>query len=192
MQRPPSVDSQGKGPPTRARIFLTGALGLPVAVVVAAAIEGVLQAAGSDGSVPDLYFAAVAALVPVLALGMVVQLLTALTGRTRNLLREVKRFDEEMSAEPPQLVEESHQNRMAAWTDARLFVHAVVPFGAGVILQLVVTEAVAATCLIAGIDERFVALALGAEVVALFVYLLFFNRVLSRLIGIPRRAAPPP
>lgn len=167
---------------------MTGALGLPVAVVAAAVLAGALRAAGSDGSAPGLYFAGIAGLTPVLALGLLVQLLTVLTGRTRNLLREVRRFDEEMSAEPPQLVEESHQDRMAAWATARVFIQAVVPFGAGVVLQLVVTEAVAVTCLVAGIHERFAALFLGWEVVALFVYLLFFGRMLG---GLTRTAASP-
>lgn len=181
MQRPTPIDSQGRGAPTRVRLFLTGVLGLPVAVLLAAALEGALRANGSDGAAPDLYFAAVAGLTPVLALGLLVQLLTALTGRTRGLLREVRRFDEEMSAETPQLVEESHQDRMAVWATTRLFVHAVVPFGAGLILQLVVTEAVAVACLVASIDERFVALALGGEIAALFVYLLLFNKMVTVL-----------
>jgi hypothetical protein len=175
------VHPEENRPPGRARLFLSGALGLPLAVVLAAAAEGALRAAGSEGSVPDLYFAAVAGLVPVLALGLLVQLLTVLTGRTRNLLREVKRFDEEMSAEPPQLVEESHQDRMSAWWTARVFIQAIVPFGAGLVLQLVVSEAVAVTCLVAKIDDRLVAIALGAEVVALFVYLVFFGRMLAGL-----------
>ena len=181
MQRPIPAGSQGTRPPTRARLFLAGALGLPVAVVLAAALEGALRATGSDGSVSDLYFAGVAGLAPVLALGLLVQLLTVLTRRTRNLLREVRRFDEEMSAEPPQLVEESHQDRMAAWATARVFIHAVVPFGAGLVLQLVVTEAVAVTCLAASSGDRFAALFLGGEVVALFAYLLFFGRMLAGL-----------
>jgi hypothetical protein len=185
------VGSPGIGPPPRARLFLVGVLGLPVALVLAAAIEGALRAAGSEGAVPDAFFAAVAGLTPVLALGLLVQLLTALTGRTRNLLREVRRFDEEMSADPPQLVEESHRDRMAAWVGARLFMNAVVPFGAGVTLQLVVTEAVAVTCLAAGIDERSVALALGAELLALFVYLVLFGRILGAL-TMPRRRSESP
>ncbi|MGH8574047.1 MAG: hypothetical protein ACREX8_15950 [Gammaproteobacteria bacterium] len=191
MQRPDPVDSQATGPPSRARLFLTGALGLPVAIVLSAALEATLQAAGSDGSVPELYFAAVAGLTPVLALGLLVQLLTALMRRTRNLLREVRRFDDEMSAETPQLVEESHQDRMAAWATARLFLHAIVPFAAGLVLQLVVTEAVAIACLVAEIDDRFLALALGAEVVALFVYLLFFGRMLAGWIRPSWNPSPP-
>jgi hypothetical protein len=180
VQRP-DADSQGHGPPTRARVFATGVLGLPVAVLLGAAIELALRAGGSEGKVSDVFFAAVAGLTPVLALGLLAQLLTALTGRTRNLLSEVRRFDEEMSAEPPQLVEESHRDRMVAWAGARIFVHAVVPFGAGVLTQLVVTEAAAATCLVAGVDSRFVALCLGAEILALFVYLILFGRILLRL-----------
>lgn len=185
MEQVTGVDPSRKGPPTRARLLVAGALGLPLAVVLTAAIEAALRAAGSEGSVPDVYFAAVAGLVPVLALGLMVQLLTALTGRTRLLLREVRRFDEEMSVETPQLVEESHRDRMAVWAHARLFVHAVVPFGAGLSLQLLVTEAVALTCLVAEIDERLAALFLGGEVVALFVYLLLFNRMLGRLSRFP-------
>jgi len=181
VQRPTRVDSPDNGPPSRARLFSAGALGLPLAVVLALALEGALRLAGSEGSVADLYFAAVAGLTPVLALGLLVQLLTALTGRTRNLLREVRRFDEEMSAETPQLVEESHRDRMEAHANARRFVHAIVPFGAGLVLQLVVTEAMAVTCFAAGVDARLVALGLGVEVVALFAYLLFFGRILATL-----------
>ena len=181
MQRSPQPDSEQGRPPTRVRLFLAGALGLPVSAALAIALEGVLRATGSEGGASDVFFAAVAGLCAVLALGLLVQLLTTLTGRTRNLLREVRRFDEEMSAEPPELVEESHRDRMVAWASARVFIHAIVPFGAGVLAQLAVTEAVAVTCLVIGAESRVVALALGVEVAVLFVYLLFFGRILARL-----------
>lgn len=175
------MESQDSRPPTRLRLLLAGALGLPVSAVLGVALEGLLRAAGSEGRVSGVYFAAVAGLCAVLALGLLIQLLTTLTGRTRDLLKEVRHFDEEMSAEPPRLVEESHRDRMVAWASARVFIHAIVPFGAGLLLQLVVTEAVAVTCLVAGVESRLAALALGIEIVVLFVYLLLFGRILARL-----------
>ena len=162
-----------------------GVLGLPLAVALAVALEALLRATGSEGSVDELLFIAVAGLTPVVALGLLVQLLTALTGRTRSLLREVRRFDEEMSADEPAFHEESHVDRMVVWATTRRFVQAVVPFGAGLVTQLVVTEAAALACILAEVDERVAALAFGAEVLALFVYLLFFNVILLRL------SAPP-
>jgi hypothetical protein len=164
-----AAETQGLRPPSRVRLFAAGALGLPLAVVLGAAAE--------------------AALTVVLALGLLVQLLTALTGRTSNLMREMKRFDAEMDAEVPQLSEESHRDRMVAWAGARLFIHAVKPFGAGVLVQLAVCEILAVVCLAAGIHSRLLALVLGAQVVALFVYLLLFGRMLTALTS-PRRAAP--
>jgi hypothetical protein len=184
-----AAETQGLRPPSRVRLFAAGALGLPLAVVLGAAAEAALRAAGSQGRVPSIYFAAVAALTVVLALGLLVQLLTALTGRTSNLMREMKRFDAEMDAEVPQLSEESHRDRMVAWAGARLFIHAVKPFGAGVLVQLAVCEILAVVCLAAGIHSRLLALVLGAQVVALFVYLLLFGRMLTALTS-PRRAAP--
>jgi len=181
----PKRDSRGGGPPGRAGLFLAGVVGLPVAAVAAAVLEAALRAGGSEGEASDVLFAAVAGLTPVVALGLMVQLLTALTGRTRSLLREVRRFDEEMSAEEPQLVEESHRDRMVVWATTRRFVHVVVPFGAGVLTQLLATEVAAVTCLVAGVDERFAALALGTEIAVLFVYLILFNTILGRL------SAPP-
>ncbi len=181
VEQTTAAEPQGLRGPSRGRLFLAGALGLPLAVVLAAVVAIVLRAADSQGSVPSVFFASVAGLNVLLALGLLVQLLTALTGRAGNLMREMKRFDEEMSAEVPQLNEASHRDRMVAWAGARLFVHAVKPFGAGVLLQLVVCEAIAVVCLAAGTDSRFVALLLGFQVAALFVYLLFFGRMLTRL-----------
>jgi hypothetical protein len=189
VEQATGAEPQRRGLPPRIRLVLAGALGLPIAVAVAAALEAGLQAGGSHGGVPGVYFAAVAGLTPVLALGLLVQLLTALTGRTRHLMSEVQRFDEEMSVEEPQFDEGSHRDRMVAWASARLFVHAVVPFGAGVITQVLVCEIVAVTCLLTGSESRFLALALGCEVVALFVYLLLFGRILGRLTRPPRRPA---
>jgi hypothetical protein len=181
VEQATAAETQGLRGPSRSRLFLAGALGLPVALVLSVAAEAVLRAGDSQGSVPRVYFIAVAGLNVVLALGLLVQLLTALTGRAGNLMGEMKRFDEEMSAEVPQLNEESHRDRMVAWAGARLFVRAIKPFGAGVLLQLVVCEVIAVVCLAAGIDSRFAALVLGAQVAALFVYLIFFGRILTRL-----------
>lgn len=171
----------GEQAPTRGRLFLVGAFGLLPALVVALAVEAVLRAAGVDGEVAGGFFIAAAALTPVLAVGLLVQLVTALTRRTRDLMREVQRFDQEMSAEPPQFIDESHEQRKTTWQGTTLFRHAVVPFGAGVVLQLVVTEVVALVCVAAGADERFLAIALAGEVIALFGYLLFFNTALTRM-----------
>lgn len=171
----------GEEAPTRGRLFVLGALGLLPALVLALAAEAVLRAGGADGAVARGFFIVAAAVVPVLAVGLLVQLVTALTRRTRDLMREVQRFDVEMSAEPPQFIDESHRQRKTTWQDTTLFRHALVPFGAGVALQLLVTEIIAVVCLATGADDRFLALALGAEIVALFAYLLFFNVVLSRV-----------
>lgn len=161
-------------------------------MVGAVALEALLRAAGGEGSADELLFAGVAGLTPVVGLGLLVQLLTSLTGRTRSLLREVRRFDEEMSSDEPGFDEESHVDRMVVWATTRRFVQVVVPFGAGVVTQLVVTEAAAIACLLAEVDDRVAALALGAESLALFVYLLFFNGMLVRLSTPPvgRRPAP--
>jgi hypothetical protein len=184
---PPGDEPHRSGPPSRGRVFLAGALGLPVSLAGAALLEALLRAAGSEGSARELIFAGVAGLTPVVALGMLVQLLTSLTGRTRLLLREVRRFDEEMSSDEPSFHEESHVDRMVVWATTRRFVQAVVPFGAGVVTQLVVTEAAAVACLLGEVDDRAAALALCIEVLALFVYLIFFNAILARLSAPPVR-----
>ncbi len=190
MERPALVDRQEKAPPTRGRLFLIGALGLLPAIVLAVVVEAGLRALGAQGRVAGGFFVAAAALTPVLAVGLLVQLVTALTRRTRDLMREVKRFDEEMSAETPRLNDESHRQRQTTWQGTTLFRHALVPFGAGVALQLLVTEVFAIACVAAGTDERVLAIALGLEVIALFGYLLFFNKVLAAVTEGRRAPAP--
>lgn len=170
-------------PGTRSRIFLIGTLGLLIAVLLAVAVEAGLRGLGGRGRAPDLYFVAAAALTPVLALGLLVQLVTAMTGRTRSLLREVTRFEEEMSARPAELNEETHRARELVRGSARRFAHVVMPFGAGLAVQVVITEAVAIYCVAAGVEERGAAIALGAEIVALLAYLLLFSVLLARLTG---------
>ena len=171
----------GEDAPTRRRLFLLGAFGLLPALILALVAEAVLRALGTDGAVGGGFFIAAAALTPVLAVGLLVQLVTALTRRTRDLMREMQRFDEEMSAEPPQFIDDSHRQRQTTWQGTTLFRHAVVPFGAGVALQLLVTELIALACVATGADDRFLAIALGAEIIALFAYLLFFNAALARV-----------
>lgn len=185
------AETKEKAPPTRGRLFLIGAVGLLPAIALALAVEAALRALGGEGRVPGGFFVAAAALTPVLAVGLLVQLVTALTRRTRDLMLEVKRFNEEMSADAPRLNEESHRQRQRTWQGTTLFRHALVPFGAGVGLQLVVTELVAIACVAAGTEERVLALALGVEVIALFLYLLFFNVVLSAVTEGRRPASPP-
>jgi hypothetical protein len=175
-------------PPTRRRLFALGALGFLPAILVALVADAAVQ---GDGKVANGFFIAVAAITPVLGLGLLVQLVTALTRRTRDLMREVQRFDQEMSAEPPRLIGESHDQRKETWQVTTLFRHAVVPFGGGVALQLLATEVVAIVCLVVGAEDRLPAVALGLEVVVLFAYLLFFNAALRRATA-GRIAAPPP
>ena len=186
MERNALVDPGPDGSPSRAKLFAFGVLGLFVAVAVAVLLEAVLA---GDGRVSNGFFVAAAALTPVIGLGLLVQLVGVLAGRTRGLLRELKRFNEEMAAEPPDLSEESQRDRRATWDSTRDFLHALKPFVAGLLLQLLVTEAVAVYCLAADVDDRGVAIAVGVEVFALFNYLLFFNTMLSRL---ARRARPAP
>ncbi|MBA3299532.1 MAG: hypothetical protein H0U24_05560 [Thermoleophilaceae bacterium] len=175
------LSSLEKDPATRLRIFLMGTLGLLLAVFLAVAVEAGLRGLGGRGRAPDLYFVAAAAMTPVLALGLLVQLVTAMTGRTRALLREVTRFEEEMSARPPELNEETHRARELVRGSARRFAHVVMPFGAGLAVQVVITEAVAIYCVAAGVEERGAAIALGAEIIALLAYLLLFSVLLARL-----------
>ena len=179
------VESPGSGPPARAPLFLAGALGLLVAVVGALALEAVLRLAGSEGEAPGVVFVVVAVLTPVVTLGLLAQLLTSLTGRARSLLREMRRFDQEMSSDEPEFHEESHIDRVVVWATTRRYTQVIAPFGAGLATQLVVTEAAAIACLLAESESRFAALALGIELAALFVYLLFFNAMVARL------SAPP-
>jgi len=181
VQPPTPTDSRENGSPTRLRLFLAGILGLLLAALLTVAIEGGLRLLVGDGLVPDLYFVAAAALTPVLALGLLVQLVTAMTGRTRLLLREVTRFEEEMSAEPTELNEDARNEREFVMGAAQRFVHVVGPFVVGLALQLVVAEAVAIYCVVADVAERAAAVALGLEIIALFVYLLFFNAIVARL-----------
>lgn len=161
-------------------------------MVVAVALEALLRAGGSEGKAAELLFAGVAGVIPVVGLGLLVALLTSLTGRTRSLLREVRRFDEEMSSDEPGFDDESHLDRIVVWATTRRFVQVVVPFGAGVVTQLVVAEAAAVACLLAEVDDRVAALALGAETLALFVYLIFFNVMLVRLSTPPVGRSPAP
>ena len=183
VQRPPH-DAPQDGPPSRPKLFLVGVLGLLAAVAVAVCLDALL---GGDDRVSKGFFVAAAALTPVLGLGLLAQLVAALAGRTRGLLRELKRWGDEMAAEPPDLSEEGQRERRAAWEGARDFLHVLAPFVAGLALQLIVTEAVALYCLAADVDERVVAIAVGIEVFALFNYLLFFNALLARL---ARRGGP--
>ena len=168
------------------RPFLFGALGMVVAVLLALLLEAVL---GGDPEVSEVLFVAAAILTPVVGLGVLLQVVGALAGRTRGLLRELKRFQEEMAADPPELGEESQRERRAVWEKVSGFVHVLRPFAAGVALQLIVTETVAVYCIAADVDERVVGLAVGIEVFVLFNYLIFFGVLLERLAGRGRRAA---
>ena len=178
MERSTHDDPPRSGPRPRATLFLFGVLGLLAAVAVAVALEALL---GGDGRVSKGFFVAAAALTPVVGLGLLAQLVAALAGRTRGLLRELRRWGDEMAADPPDLNEESQRERRAAWEGARDFLHVLAPFVAGLALQLLVTEAAAIYCLAADVDERVVAIAVGIEIFALFNYLLFFNALLARL-----------
>lgn len=164
-------------------------LGLVVATAVAAVVEGILRLLGAEGRVSGGFFVAVAALTPVLALGLLLQLVTVLAGRAGRLVRELDRFDEEMSAEPTELDEEAHESRRSLWYSAGLFIEVLVPFEAGLALQFLVTEVVAIYCVVAGVDARLLALALGVEVLALLVHLLFFSAMLAGLTKGRRAAA---
>jgi ATP-dependent protease HslVU (ClpYQ) peptidase subunit len=186
VQHPPLADPPGGDRPSRAKLFLFGVLGLLAAVVLATLAETLIA---GEGQVSKGFFVAAAALTPVIGLGLLVQLVAALAGTTRGLLRELKRFNEEMASEPPELSEGSVQERRATWEGARDFLHVLAPFVAGLALQLVVTEAVAIYGIAAGLDERLVAIAVGIEIFALFNYLLFFNALLKRLAGGGKRAA---
>lgn len=178
VQPPPEDDPPEKGPPSRLKLFLLGVLGLLAAVAVALAVEAVLA---GDGRVSKGFFVAAAAVTPVVGLGLLAQLVTALAGRTRGLLRELKRWGDEMAADPPELSEDSQRERRATWVGARDFLDVLAPFVAGLALQLVTTEVVALYCIAADLDERAVAIAVGIEIFALFNYLLFFNVLLARL-----------
>lgn len=151
-------------------------LGLPAAVVLAV----VVAAAGGGAGVADIYFVAAAVLTPMLALGLLVQVVTAMTRNTRALMGEVTRFEEEMAAQPPALSEETQRVREQTTAAARRFVHAFVPFAAGLGVQLVVTEAVAIYCVAAGVQDRAIAVGLGVEILALLGYLLLFGPLLAR------------
>jgi hypothetical protein len=186
VQPPAHDEPPEQGPPSRPKLFLLGVLGLLAAVALAFALEALLA---GDGRVSKGFFVAAAAVTPVVGLGLVAQLVTALAGRTRGLLRELKRWGDEMAAEPPALSEESQRERRAAWEGARDFVHVLAPFVAGLALQLAATEAAALYCLAAEVDERVVAIAVGIEIFALFNYLLFFNALLARLARRGRSAA---
>ena len=186
VQQPPHDDPPRKRPPSRPKLFLLGVLGLLAAVGLALCLEGLLA---GDGRVSKGFFVAAAAVTPVVGLGLLAQLVTALAGRTRGLLRELKRWGDEMAAEPPALNEESQRERRAAWEGAQGFVHVLAPFVAGLALQLLATEAVALYCLAADVDERVLAIAVGIEIFALFNYLLFFNALLARLARSGRSAA---
>ena len=178
MQRTPRVDPPEDRRPSRPKLFVFGILGLPAAVALAVALEGLLE---GDGRISKGFFVAAAALTPVVGLGLLAQLVATLAGRTRGLLRELKRFNEEMAAEPPNLSEDSRRERAAVWEGSRDFLEVLAPFVAGLALQLAVTEAAAIYCIAADVDSRGVAIAVGIEIFALFNYLLFFNPLLARL-----------
>ena len=183
MQLPSPADSPENGPPPRLHLFLFGLLGLLVAVALAAATEGGLRLLGvGGGNVSKGFFVAVAALAPVLALGLLVQLVTALAGKARHLIRELGALEQELSAEPGEANEEAHHSRRTVWERTGSFLEVTAPFAVGLALQFVVTEAVAIYCIVAGVDERVVAVGLGAAILALLGYLLFFNVLLAGLI----------
>ncbi len=186
MQRPALVESPEDAPRSRPKLFFFGVLGLLAAVAAAVVIEGLLE---GQGRVSKGFFVAAAALTPVVGLGLLAQLVAALAGTTRGLLHELKRFNEEMAAEPPALNEDSQRERRAVWEGARYFLELLAPFVAGLALQIAVAEAVAIYCIAADVDDRGVAIAVGAAVFGLFNYLLFFNPLLARLTGGRKPAA---
>lgn len=189
MQRPSLVDTPGRRPRSRPALFLLAVLSLPLAAAVALVAELLL---GGDGRVSSGFFVAAAALTPVIGLGLLVQVVAALAGRTRGLLGELKRFNEEMAADEPDVSEERQRERRAIWEGARDFSHVLVPFLAGLVLQLVVTEAVAVACLAADVDDRAIAIGVGVEVFALFNYMIFFTALLTRLARRGATPHPPP
>ncbi len=170
--------------PSRPKLFFLGLLGLLVAVLLAVASEALL---GGDARVSRGFFVAAAALTPVLGLGLLAQVVAALAGRTRGLLRELKRFNEEMAGDSPELSDDGKRERRAVWEATRDFSHVLAPFLAGVVLHLVVTETVAIYAIAAGVEARPVAIGVGVAVFALFNYMLFFNALLARLM---RRKEP--
>ena len=178
MERPALVDSSETGHPSRAGLFLFGLLGLLLAVAIAVVVEGLL---GGGGRVSKGFFVAVAALTPVLGLGLLVQLVAVLSGRTRDLLRALKQFNEEIAGDSAELNPQSQEDRFATWEATRDFLAVLAPFVAGLALQLVVTEAVAIYCIAADVGDRGVALAVGIQVFALLNYVLFFSTLLKRL-----------
>ncbi len=163
---------------SRPKLFFLGLLGLLVAVLLAVASEPL---PGGEARVSRGFFVAAAALTPVLGLGLLAQVVAALAGRTRGLLRALKRFNEEMAGDSPELSEDGKRERRDAWEGARDFSHVLAPFLAGLALQLVVTETVAIYGIAAGVEDRAVAIGVGAGVFALFNYMLFFNALLARL-----------
>jgi hypothetical protein len=160
-----------------------------LAAVLAAATEVVLRLLEVEGRAPDGYFVAVAALVPALALGLLVRLVTRMAVTARSLIRELKRFDEEMSGQRPEVDEDAHRERARASAHARPFVQGLPPFLAGLALQFAVTEALALYCALRETDARAMALGLGVEVAALLVYVLLFNAMLARLAARRDKAA---
>lgn len=184
MQRPAIADTPAKPPPRRPALFLLGTLGLPLAAAAALVAETLLR---GEGSVSRGLFIAAAAITPVIGLGLLVQVVAALAGRTRGLLSELKRFNEEMAADEPDTSEERQRERRAVWEATRDFTHVLAPFLAGLVLQLIVIEAVAIACLAADVDDRALGVGVGVGVFALFNYMLFFGALLTRL---ARRGAP--
>ena len=161
-----------------------------LAVVLAAATELVLRVLEVEGqAAPEGYFVAVAALVPALALGLLVRLVTRMAVTARSLIRELKRFDEELAGQRPEVEENAHRERARASAHARPFVQGLPPFLAGLALQFAVTESVALYCALRETDARAIAIGLGAEIVALLLYLLLFNAMLARLTAKRHKAA---
>lgn len=180
MHSPALVDSPD-APLPRPLLFLVGVLGLPAAVVLAAIAEAALRIAGVEGEVSSGFFIVVAAVAPILAIGLLVQLVTTLAGSAQGILLEIKRFEEEMAAEGDEPDLDAHRSRVRTWEGVRVFLEVLRPFGVGLLLQFLVLEIAAIVCIAAGVEARGVAIALGAQVVALVAYLVLFRPVVAVL-----------
>jgi hypothetical protein len=154
-------------------VFVFGLAGLILAGVLTASTEIALQAANVDGLANEAYFAALAGLMTVLAIGLLVQLATALGAGMRWLLESRATIEGWLvnrgaaREQAPKLVDELVFDRGAS--------DVLLPFALGLAVQFIVTEGVVLYSLAAGIHARPVALALGFEVAVIFLYMMFFS-----------------
>ena len=172
--------------------FALGVMGIVFAVLIGGGIEWGLRAFDVHGRVSEPFFSALAGLMPVLAIGLLIQLATLLGAGLRRLPEAPPRLADLLVARgaPRAQAEElvsvrTQAEELVREVVGRAVLFVILPVAAGLAVQFTATEGVVLYCLAAGVDARGVAIVLGAEVGIIFAHMILFSIAFGVLRGGP-------